>query len=61
MTTDQIITQEIDMNLDAEELMLLERTVSKIKRHLDRNLEIIEDRDQANRLMEAKWYIAENF
>jgi len=49
------------MNLDSEELMLLERTVSKIKRHLERNLEIIEDRDQANRLMEAKWYITENF
>ncbi len=61
MTTNQIITQEIDMNLDSEELMLLERTVSKIKRHLERNLEIIEDRDQANRLMEAKWYITENF
>jgi len=61
MTPNQTITKEIDTTFDAEELMLMERCVSKIKRHIDRNLENAQDRYQADRMLTAKWYISENF
>lgn len=61
MTTDHITTKEIDSTFDAEEMMLLERCVSKIKSHIDRNIESAQDSYQVNRLLDAKWYILENF
>lgn len=58
----QTQTKEVlSEDFDAEEMMLLEACVSRIKKHLEKNLESAQNADQVSRLLDAQWYISQNF
>ncbi|MEQ9049381.1 MAG: hypothetical protein RLP11_03685 [Marinoscillum sp.] len=59
--TNQPQTTSFQTELDTEEQMLIASCVSKIKKHLDRNLELAQSPSQVSRLLTAKWYINQNY
>jgi len=46
---------------DAEELTLMESCVDNIKKHIDRNLKIVQDKEMLQKLKSAQFYLVQNF
>ena len=59
--TNQTKTLDSFEGFDAEELALLESTISKIKGHVEKNIEGSSDPQQISKLLSVRWYINQNF
>ncbi|MEQ9302995.1 MAG: hypothetical protein RJQ14_03700 [Marinoscillum sp.] len=59
--TNQTIAANNFEDFDAEELAMLDATLSKIKAHLDKNIEGSSDPQKISKLMSYKWYINQTF
>lgn len=57
----QATFKRFNESLDNEEMMMLDRCLAKIKKHIDRNIENGTDQTQVSRMVSAKWFISENF
>lgn len=59
--TNQTETREEFDGFDAEELAMLDATLSKIKGHLDRNIEGSNDPQEISRLLSMRYYINQSY
>lgn len=59
--TNQTEIRDSFEGFDAEELAMLKSTLSKIKGHVDKNIEGSADPQQISRLLSMRWYINQNF
>lgn len=59
--TNQTETRDTFEGFDAEELAMLEATLSKIKGHVDKNIEGSSDPQQISKLLSMRWFINQNF
>lgn len=46
---------------DAEELAMLNECMSKIKQHVDKNIDRSNDPKKVSRLLTFRWYVNKNF
>ena len=59
--TNQTALSDSFEGFDAEELAMLESTLSKIKGHVDKNIEGSSDPQQISKLLSMRWYINQKF
>ncbi|MEQ8471583.1 MAG: hypothetical protein RIC35_10370 [Marinoscillum sp.] len=59
--TTQTITLDKFEDFDAEELAMLDSTLSKIRKHVDKNIEGASDPQKISKLLSFKWYINKTF
>ena len=60
-STNQTETRETFEGFDAEEMAMLDATLSKIKGHVDRNIEGSSDPQEISKLLSMRYFINQNF
>ncbi len=60
-STNQTETRERFEAFDAEEMAMLDATLSKIKGHVDKNIEGSSDPQEISKLLSMRYFINQNF